>query len=278
MHGTPTVAVSVFALLLFQVCALFARALLELNLVRRGIDATDASHLSYLIVPVILAVLMYPMLRANGRYLRSLLRIGALSIRIFVTALAIAFCARLVWWTQLVARTAFGMSMSDDPAAPVGPLIAVGCPPLPWLLLGVLVTAVLVPVVEEVVHRGLILGALKRRGQSIAILVSAAVFAAFHPGSLDSVVTAFLLGIVFGLQVTATCALWASIVTHAGYNGLLQLDWHCVQTVWNPGRDTLPDLTVGIAASLALLGALAMLIVLLAKTWDGASHARRPVR
>lgn len=278
MRITWPVSVSLSALLLFQVCALFARAYVEFGLIRDGFDSTYASHLSYLAVPAVLAVLMQPMLQANREYLSSLFRREALSLQLIMISVAIALCARIAWWAQTFARAALGVLSSGDTAAPVGPVISFGCPPLEWLLLGLLAMAVLAPIVEEVVHRGLLLGALLGRGSRAAILVSAAVFAAYHPDSLASIMIAFAMGIVLALQFTATRALWASVLTHASYNGIMQFDWRCVRIVWTPSARALPDVFAAAAACAAFALALALLIALLMKLTDDVSEPRRPPR
>jgi membrane protease YdiL (CAAX protease family) len=90
------------------------------------------------------------------------------------------------------------------------------------VLLLVLLLGVVAPVVEEIVHRGVLLSALRRRlSPWPAIVTSAAVFAAIHlvdPGAIYAVPGLFLIGIALGWLALATGDIGVPIAVHAGVN------------------------------------------------------------
>lgn len=93
---------------------------------------------------------------------------------------------------------------------------------VPLLLVELFSTAILVPVMEELAFRGVLLSALKRFGSSFAVIVSALIFALVHL-DFSNVVFAFLAGLVFGLIYYYTENLWLSVIIHALNNGFAVL-------------------------------------------------------
>lgn len=261
----------VFAVLIFMLCALFLRSYLNINLGHRGLNAEFARDLSYLIVPPTLALLLWPIIRANKAALLDLFDPRALGVRIVLQAIAIGLLARLAYWCQLVFIVATGLTSSGDPNAVAGPQFTFSCPsPLP-LLVGLLVWLLLVPIVEEVVHRGLIQSSLLRHGRRTAILVSALLFTAFHKP--EAMPVALIMGIVFAIQFDRSRVLWPCLLTHATYDGLILFDWRCLRGQWNPPADSLPLVQPAAWSLIGLLAASAAIVLLLAKT--GARDAPR---
>jgi membrane protease YdiL (CAAX protease family) len=78
------------------------------------------------------------------------------------------------------------------------------------------------PFAEEVVFRGILLGALRqRRTDRSAIVISAAAFAALHlmdPNAVLAVPFLFVLGLVMGSAVVTTGRLARAVAIHAGFN------------------------------------------------------------
>lgn len=98
-----------------------------------------------------------------------------------------------------------------DLAADVGPGLVVG------VLLAVVVLA---PLWEEALFRGVVLGGLRRRWPlAVAVVVSAAAFAALHgvPALLPYL---FTVGVGLALLREVHRTLWASVLAHAGNNAL----------------------------------------------------------
>jgi len=241
----------IVAILIIETAALVARSYLELQLQAGGYAASFATDLSYLVVPPILAVLMYPILREHQDYLRSLFQRQHLSLRLVLAAVAVGLFMRIAWWCQLVFRISVGITRNADSEAIVGPDFSIGCPPTLVILLGVLVMALLVPAIEEVINRGLIQSSLAHRGRGQAIVISALVFAVFHPPA--SYPATFVVGAILGVQFWNSGTLWPSLVTHATYNGLAQLDWRCLTGSWNPPATDLPLHGLGFASLTGLI-------------------------
>jgi membrane protease YdiL (CAAX protease family) len=87
------------------------------------------------------------------------------------------------------------------------------------------IAAVIAPICEELLFRGLLLRALRRRvSPTTAVIVQALAFALAHPmlsptiGDLAVVPALFLLGAVSGVVATRKGDLSASIMMHIGFN------------------------------------------------------------
>ena len=257
----PIFQVSVLAIILFQVAALFARSMLDLSLRARGMDPEVANDLSYLVVPSVLLVLMYPYLRACKDSLRGLFSLARLTLRVIVLSIALGLVMRLIYWASLTLLIATGVVRDDDPNAIIGPIIGFDCPPPAVLLLSLAVMAVVVPVTEEVMHRGFFLYGLLHRGKILAIIISAIFFALMHESS--TYLPAFIVGIVLAVQVLNYRALWGPIIAHATYNATATIDWDCFQVIWNPpmGDPTMvklalasvPIIIAGVSVSLLIV-------------------------
>ena len=92
----------------------------------------------------------------------------------------------------------------------------------PFILGGVIVLAVLVaPVIEEIVFRGFIYSAVKKRtGVTLAIIVTSALFSLLHM-SIFSFLPIFFLGIVLVYLYEKTGLLISSITLHVIHNSIL---------------------------------------------------------
>jgi membrane protease YdiL (CAAX protease family) len=270
----PTFPVSVIAIILFQVAALFARSMLDLSLRARGMDPDVANDLSYLIVPPILLVLMFPYLRMCRDSLCELFSPSRLSARVVVLSIILGLVLRLTYWASLTLLIGTGLIKNDDPNAITGPILGFECPTLLVLLLSLGVTSSMIPLIEEVINRGYILHALLQKGTVFAIVVSATAFAAMHkPGTY---LVAFLIGLILATQTLNYRALWGPIVTHATFNALAIIDWDCFRIVWNPPAND-PVFTNVVWASLpiAIAGVIVSLF-LVSKKAAGVLFVPRP--
>ncbi len=94
--------------------------------------------------------------------------------------------------------------------------------PNPFIVGGVVVLAVLVaPVIEEIVFRGFIYSAIKKRaGAALAITVTSALFSLLHM-SVFSFLPIFFLGIVLAYLYEKTGLLISSITLHVIHNSIL---------------------------------------------------------
>jgi len=250
MNSRAPARTQVFAAILALTAALFARAYLQIILRESGYDKLYAADLSYLVVPPILALLLFPLLKQNSLEIRRQFAVTKLSGHLVLSAFALGVLLRLAWWSQLAAGVSLGIYRSGDSSAIIGPAFELQCPPAHVLATGIVVMAILVPIIEETVNRGLIQSALHRFGPWIAITGSAIVFTVFHPPGNWGFV--FLAGVVFGTQYWITRSLWSSLITHATINLLIQFDWRCLQGQWNPHANDLPLVIPG-AVTLVLL-------------------------
>jgi membrane protease YdiL (CAAX protease family) len=262
------------AVVLTLTFALFVQAALAQALAAQGYERLDAYYLAYLAVPPLLLLLLAPVLIRHRDFVMRLFSRHAVTQRTVIAAAALGVTMRLLWWSQLIAGISFGVTV-DEQATIAGPIIGWACPPFGSLLLGLLVMTMLVPLVEETLHRGLIQSAFVHKGPVLAVLVSASVFTAFHPPSSYAFV--FLLGLVLGVQFWLSGSLWATTITHATYNGLVQLDWRCLRGQWNPPPESLPQVLPGLLALAALLLATLASLALLRCHKAGAHCAPAPV-
>ena len=247
------------AVLLALLATLSLRSWLQLRLLRDGTAPEYAADLSYLLVMPVFVILVVPALLADRAELRRRLALPA--PRSIFVALAIGLLLRLAWWMQTISGVALGLYRADvaEPATPLK--LQFACPPPGDTALALFVTALLVPLVEELVHRGYVQTALHARGAPVAIGLSAAVFALLHPAG--SWAFAFAAGIVFGIQYWRSRSLWPPIVSHAAINVLIVLDWRCLQGRWIPSGSKLPLWLPASASIIALLTCALAIAVLL---------------
>ncbi len=86
-------------------------------------------------------------------------------------------------------------------------------PTLISLALNVVATAVLPALIEEMIFRGYILGALRPHGDGLAVVLSAVLFALFH-GNVLQIPFAFILGLVMGYLTVQTDSIWPAVLLH----------------------------------------------------------------
>ena len=244
--SVQSVRAPIVAIMIFQVAVLFARAFLEIRLIDSGEPQPFAQDLSYLVVPPILIILMYPILRRHGSYLRALLRRQDLTVRLIATSVLLGFALRMSFWGGLISFVSFGVLRNTDPNAVAGPVISFGCPDPGILALSFVVVSFLIPVTEEIIHRGLILQSLLHRGKILAIVLSSALFAIAHDP--QAIAVAFIGGLFLGVQLINCKTLWATLVTHATYNAMAILDSECVSIKWIPIESTPAMMGTGMTA------------------------------
>lgn len=99
-------------------------------------------------------------------------------------------------------------------------------PPLPtdtssgWHIpLLVMLGGVILPaLIEEFALRGIALGALKKFGNTFAIILTAVLFGLMH-GNIEQIPFAFVLGLYLGFAVIRTGTMWTAVVIHLINNG-----------------------------------------------------------
>lgn len=90
-------------------------------------------------------------------------------------------------------------------------------PTLISLLLNIVSTAILPALIEEMVFRGYILGALRPHGDGLAVVLSALLFGMFH-GNVLQIPFAFILGLAMGYLVVQTGSIWPAVLLHFSNN------------------------------------------------------------
>lgn len=259
--------------MIFQIAALFARAYLETRLVENGEPREFAHDLSYLVVPPILIVFMFPVLRQSAPALLNSLCRSDLTLRLILASVLLGFALRTSYWGILLSFVSFGFLQSSDPSVSGNPQIVFGCPTAGVLALSFFVMALLVPVIEEVINRGLILQNLLGRGRLFAVAVSSVLFAVLHDP--ESMTPAFCVGLFLGIQALNYQTLWAPVITHATYNAVGILDWECITTRWSPADVTSTMIGVGLLATALAAVGLTLSCLLVQKGIIGARKAPR---
>lgn len=250
----------VVAFLLASVAALFARAWLQIELTNAGYDARLANELAYFVVPPILLLLLFPVLLKDRAFLRAQFRREDLSMRVVMIAIALGVLVRIAWHGHVVAGTAFGFYAPGT--VTVGPpAIAYDCPAARLILLSILVTSLLIPVIEEVLHRGYVQAWAGRFGAWIAVSISTIAFVLFHTRSGWDFVA--FCGIVIGIGYWHTRSLWLPVIVHAVVNLLPQITLRCIHVNWPAPSTGASKPAVGIITTTTSLIALAGIIALL---------------
>ncbi len=80
-------------------------------------------------------------------------------------------------------------------------------------------TAIVPPLIEEFACRGLIMGSLRKFGDSFAIIVSSIIFGIMH-GNFQQIPFAFLVGLVLAYITIKSGSIWLAIGVHAFNNAL----------------------------------------------------------
>ncbi len=267
MTQAQSIRAPIIAILIIEAAALVARSYLELTLRADGFAHVFAKDLSFFIVPPILAILLFPILRDHKDYLLGLFRFEDLTFKLVFSGIAVGLLMRIAWWSHVVFIGATGISRNPDPNAIVGPIFSFGCPPTVQLLVGISVMAILVPIIEETINRGLIQSSLAHRGKTQAVLLSSLIFAvAHHPATIPF---AFAAGLVLGIQFWNRQTLWFSLVAHSTVNGLAQLDWRCVHGMWSPRPQDLPMYTASAISLMVFLTSLTGIYFLIRKKTAG---------
>lgn len=212
------------------------RTLLQMELLKNGWPITTANNLSYVIVPPILVVIMFSIMRQHRHFLATRFSPTSLTVRSLGIAVLVGVLLRIAYWGQMISFSAFGIYRNNDPNAIIGPLFSFSCPPVESILLHLLVMSLLVPIIEEVINRGFLLYSFLQKGRLFAIVLSSVLFAVFH--SPTSIPNAFVVGLFLAVFALNCGSLWAPIAAHATYNGLIVIDWMCLQGQWNPHETT----------------------------------------
>jgi len=237
-------------LLLATIGALALRSWVQRLLVADGMDVVTAGNLSYLVVPPILAVMLYPVWKREGHAVMHSLRPSALGWQLVLTAVVLGIALRFASWGHLIAQAGFGSLSAAQPDDAV--LIGFNCPSAQFVALHLLVMVCLIPVIEEIIYRSCIFRWMLPYGAFFAMVVSALLFAAMH--QTEGMFMAFLFGLYAARFYLNSGAIWGPLIAHCVYNGLIIVDWYCLDVIWTPS--TIDNVTRAVGAlglSLALV-------------------------
>lgn len=222
LQATRTVVAAALAV---QTLALISRAWLNRYLEQDyGFAPRVAADSSYLIVPVVLILVGAPLFIRGAAFLRTLFSCSALTWRVVATGLALGLFLRLAWWAAVISHA------SLNTGGTAAPQFSFACPPASQTLVYLLTMVGLAPLMEEVINRGFVLHGLRRYGPGVALAGSSLLFGVIHPPG--NIPAAILIGVVLGIAVLRSGALWASLIAHATYNTLIALDWRCLHALW----------------------------------------------
>jgi membrane protease YdiL (CAAX protease family) len=253
--------IPIFAVLFFQLAALICRSFIEMQLKNNGFDSRLATDLSYLVVPTLLLVLLFPIARQHGNLIKDLYGFRDLRWRHVFAGIALAFA---LW----LAQTASLLIASAQDVAVVGSAPIVGQLQPSWtcgsylnIVIGIATMAILVPPIEEAINRGFVLHYFLRRGRLLAVLSSAAIFSLFHKPEV--MFMTFIAGIFFAYLTLNTASLWSATIAHSVHNLIVQFDVSCLFFNWTslPTESGVARLSnVAVGTTMMLLGAGAVLV------------------
>lgn len=169
---------------------------------------TLGTWLGLLFYAVVLAMMTGPLLTLKPAWLKGDPRTARL------LGAEIGFGAALV-------LVIFGWAATGHPVLDPGTEAIVSEASLARIFLAFLAVAIVAPVVEELLFRGVVAESLRRRGAAVAIGVSAVLFGLAHLQWSAVGITYFTTcGVVLGTLYWRR-GLWASIAAHAAFNGSL---------------------------------------------------------
>ena len=129
----------------------------------------------------------------------------------FWGGMALAIVANLVTGWIMQWLSSFGVPQPELPQTVL--------PTYSSLLVNLIATAVLPAIVEEMIFRGYMLGALRAHGDSLAIVITAVLFGVFH-GNILQMPFAIILGLVMGYLTVLTDCIWPAVLLHFSNNAM----------------------------------------------------------
>jgi membrane protease YdiL (CAAX protease family) len=176
-------------------------------------------------------------------------------------ALAFAFVGGIALWSWLC----FGSVLATDFVSRPHDEMMKEAFSGPELLKQLFMAALVGPLLEETLFRGLLFRAWERRwGALVATILTSALFASYHP----YFIAAFTSAIVYVCIVRRTGTLWGSILVHAFYNLSI---WYPLTGQWlylDPSRVVRDISSWGVHLACLLM----MLLIVPAYMWTAARH------
>jgi membrane protease YdiL (CAAX protease family) len=168
-------------------------------------------------VPALLIIVFFwlEMVAKKVNYSQSLGQVFAritpfdiVAVAVFNLAVGILSILVIIYSVQLLSDNSLADVLGSQPSSLIGLLVA-----------GIMAT-IIAPISEEIVFRGWLFNALKRKMQVWpALILSSIAFSAIHP-SLSSITT-FLFGVCVAIAYYKTQNLWVPIIIHSLNNFLI---------------------------------------------------------
>lgn len=180
----------------------------DMSLPQYGLGSTGytlfsmASYLLYLALPSIAVTLL---MRRDLRPFPTKRMAPSVFIPAVMAGLGLVVLANLVASILMNILSSFGLPWPSSPNVMDKSVLN--------LVLNLVSTAVLPALVEEMVFRGYVLGALRPQGDGLAIVFSALLFGLLH-GNLLQIPFAFILGLIFAYLTVQTGSIWPAVLIH----------------------------------------------------------------
>ena len=129
------------------------------------------------------------------------------------------------------------------------------------LMVSIVAVAVLPGICEELLFRGMVLGAYERGGTRFGIIVSALLFAVLH-GSIQGLPAQLVIGIILGAAVCRTGSIYISMMIHTAYNAFILILNYAAQSVEVESTETFYDAVGGVGLITLAIEALTAAVLL----------------
>ena len=159
----PLPAKSFVAVILIVICVMFFMAWANVAFRGSGYTKEFVFNVSRIAGLPVMVGLVWLTVRQHQGFLARLFSADGLTLKLVVTGILIGVLARIVSWSLVTGRAAFGILPSALTSPPLQFQLAYACPNALVLITSVAAWFVLIPVTEELVHRGVVLSALANR-------------------------------------------------------------------------------------------------------------------
>ena len=166
-----------------------------------------AMYIAYMVIPLIVICVLLrqdPFKVISTKFTHPELLLPAIAIGLFFSVAGDLYASYFDWLLSLVHLK----TKLDQFSFPSN---------VPAFIVYYIELAVLAPICEELIFRGIILQNLRKFGNFFAVLVSSLLFGVLH-GNLEQTPFAFVVGIICGIVVIETGSIFASMLIHCIVN------------------------------------------------------------
>lgn len=188
-----------------------SRAFPRLDGAALGWTASAVFEIGCILLPFLLYVARHPGVASGMRLRAPSVSSALLAVLSAVVGVLFAGNFGTLW---LVLLEEVGLTLSQSGAALYGDGVT--------RTMQVLLLCVMPGVCEELLFRGVVLGAWERRGTRYGILISALLFTALH-GSVEGLPVQLVAGLALGFVVVASDSLYTGMIYHTTHNAFLLL-------------------------------------------------------